>query len=194
MRFTGLDTAQLLRDPGQQMGYGYVSGSPLAQIDPTGMFSFVLSTGVEGSAGSGSLQIGSGIYIVISDDNWDAGIINYYGGSVSEGSETGADIGAGLQYSPDNDSTDDLNGPAPYGGVEVNTPYFDVSVTLSQVGDNITYGGQIQGGYSMPNGFPVTPTAGVIVSDTQSVKEPLGYFEKLAYEWAMFITKYCATR
>ncbi|MFG1495041.1 RHS repeat-associated core domain-containing protein [Saccharospirillum sp. HFRX-1] len=37
MRFTGLDTAQLLRDPGQQMGYGYVSGNPLGWIDLYGL-------------------------------------------------------------------------------------------------------------------------------------------------------------
>ncbi|MDB2448668.1 hypothetical protein N9W78_00040 [bacterium] len=37
MRFTGLDTAQLLREPGQQMGYGYVSGNPLAWSDLLGL-------------------------------------------------------------------------------------------------------------------------------------------------------------
>ncbi|WP_164744054.1 RHS repeat-associated core domain-containing protein, partial [Saccharospirillum alexandrii] len=37
MRFTGLDTAQLLRDPSQQMAYGYVSGNPLAWVDWLGL-------------------------------------------------------------------------------------------------------------------------------------------------------------
>ena len=37
MRFTGLDTAQLLKDPGQQMGYGYVSGNPLGWNDLLGL-------------------------------------------------------------------------------------------------------------------------------------------------------------
>lgn len=37
MRFTGLDTAQLLRDPSQQVAYGYVSGNPLAWTDWLGL-------------------------------------------------------------------------------------------------------------------------------------------------------------
>ena len=37
MRFTGLDTNQLLRDPSQQVAYGYVSGNPLAWTDWLGL-------------------------------------------------------------------------------------------------------------------------------------------------------------
>ncbi|WP_236009449.1 RHS repeat-associated core domain-containing protein [Vibrio ulleungensis] len=36
MRFTGLNTTQLLSDPSQRMSYGYVSGNPLKWVDPWG--------------------------------------------------------------------------------------------------------------------------------------------------------------
>jgi len=45
MRFTGLDTAQLLRDPGQQMGYGYVSGNPVVWNDLLGLVTWPVSSG-----------------------------------------------------------------------------------------------------------------------------------------------------
>ncbi|HCE4734500.1 TPA: RHS repeat-associated core domain-containing protein [Vibrio parahaemolyticus] len=37
MRFTGLNASQLLRDPSQQLAYGYVSGNPLVWVDPMGL-------------------------------------------------------------------------------------------------------------------------------------------------------------
>jgi len=37
MRFTGLNTSQLLRDPSQQLAFGYVSGNPLTWVDPWGL-------------------------------------------------------------------------------------------------------------------------------------------------------------
>lgn len=37
MRFTGLNTSQLLRDPSQQLAFGYVSGNPLNWVDPFGL-------------------------------------------------------------------------------------------------------------------------------------------------------------
>jgi hypothetical protein len=37
MRFTGLNTDQLLNDPSQQMRYGYVSGNPSKWVDPWGL-------------------------------------------------------------------------------------------------------------------------------------------------------------
>jgi len=39
MQFTGLNTNQLLRDPGQQMQFGYVQNSPLSWVDPFGFAS-----------------------------------------------------------------------------------------------------------------------------------------------------------
>ena len=38
MQFAGLNTAQLLRDPAQQMAYGYVRGNPLRWVDPMGLY------------------------------------------------------------------------------------------------------------------------------------------------------------
>jgi len=38
MQFTGLNTAQLLQDPAQQMRYGYVRSNPLGYLDPFGLF------------------------------------------------------------------------------------------------------------------------------------------------------------
>ncbi|MFC3854220.1 RHS repeat domain-containing protein [Salinispirillum marinum] len=38
---TKLNTQQLLRDPSQQMAYGYVSGNPLRWVDPNGLVAFV---------------------------------------------------------------------------------------------------------------------------------------------------------
>ncbi len=37
MRFTGLNANQLLRDPSQQLAYGYVSGNPLVCVDLFGV-------------------------------------------------------------------------------------------------------------------------------------------------------------
>ncbi|MGD8115386.1 RHS repeat-associated core domain-containing protein [Vibrio sp. TRT 29B02] len=37
IRFTGLNASQLLRDPSQQLAYGYVSGNPLVWVDPFGL-------------------------------------------------------------------------------------------------------------------------------------------------------------
>ena len=37
MQFAGLNVEQLLRDPGQQMRFGYVSNSPLSWVDPFGL-------------------------------------------------------------------------------------------------------------------------------------------------------------
>ncbi len=37
MQFSGLNTQQLLRDPAQQMAYGYVRGNPLRWMDPMGL-------------------------------------------------------------------------------------------------------------------------------------------------------------
>jgi hypothetical protein len=46
MRFTGLNTTQLLSDPSQQMSYGYVSGNPLKWVDPWGLCLPVETDGV----------------------------------------------------------------------------------------------------------------------------------------------------
>lgn len=41
MRFSGLNTSQLLRDPAQQMRFGYVKNNPLSYIDLNGLDSFI---------------------------------------------------------------------------------------------------------------------------------------------------------
>jgi len=41
MQFAGLDLNQLLKDPGQQMRFGYVSHNPLSWIDPFGLAELV---------------------------------------------------------------------------------------------------------------------------------------------------------
>lgn len=41
MRFTGLNASQLLRDPSQQLAFGYVSGNPLVWVDLFGLAEFL---------------------------------------------------------------------------------------------------------------------------------------------------------
>lgn len=45
MQFTGLNTALLLRDPAQQMRYGYVRSNPLRYLDPFGLADYVCEIG-----------------------------------------------------------------------------------------------------------------------------------------------------
>ncbi|GEM80776.1 hypothetical protein VSU01S_30210 [Vibrio superstes NBRC 103154] len=66
IRATQLNTDMLLRDPSQQMAYGYVSGNPLFWIDPLGLAVLVLSE--ESTLGAGAL--------VSSNSGFAVGIVN----------------------------------------------------------------------------------------------------------------------
>ncbi|MFC3851680.1 RHS repeat-associated core domain-containing protein [Salinispirillum marinum] len=44
---TTLNTQQLLRDPSQQMAYGYVSGNPLRWVDPMGLVEYFIGGGAD---------------------------------------------------------------------------------------------------------------------------------------------------
>ncbi|TGG89387.1 hypothetical protein E4656_20015 [Natronospirillum operosum] len=58
---TTLNTQHLLRDPGQQMRYGYVSGNPLRWVDPMGLCGFWSGVGsaISGTASAVGSAIGS---------------------------------------------------------------------------------------------------------------------------------------
>lgn len=60
MRFTGLDTAKLLRDPSQQVAHGYVSGNPLAWTDWLGLCETVGFWGSVGNALSNAANLTNG--------------------------------------------------------------------------------------------------------------------------------------
>jgi hypothetical protein len=58
MRFTGLNTSQLLNDPGQQLAYGYVSGNPIRYVDHNGLVVANVVGAVAGGLLDAGIQLG----------------------------------------------------------------------------------------------------------------------------------------
>ncbi len=87
MRFTGLSANQLLRDPDQQLAFGYVSGNPLSWVDPFGLFA-PLAGAAAGAVLDATIQLGEIAFSedkTLSDFDWAQVGINAAAGAVGAG-------------------------------------------------------------------------------------------------------------
>ncbi|MCJ2376900.1 hypothetical protein LNL84_08630 [Vibrio sp. ZSDZ34] len=136
MRFTGLNTAQLLNDPSQQLEYGYVSGNPLGFVDPLGLVAFEFV--VEGKVGAGiHYQEGYGVYATFGEET-DIGFLKQT--SVSASAEISTSLQATGTFRPSVSSSKELSGESYSGGVVVNTPTFGGSMS-TDINGNTAYSG-----------------------------------------------------
>ena len=136
MRFTGLNASQLLRDPSQQLAFGYVSGNPLSWVDPFGLAAFELV--VEGKVGAGvHYKEGYGIYATFGEET-DIGFLKQT--SVSASTEISTSLQTTGTFRPSVSSSDDLSGESYSGGLVVNTPLFSGSISTDINGNTAISG------------------------------------------------------
>ncbi|WP_172400987.1 hypothetical protein [Vibrio sp. qd031] len=93
MRFTGLNTTQLLSDPSQQMSYGYVSGNPMRFVDPHGLFVVNLVGAVAGAGLDTIVQLGE---IALLDEKTLSGFDTVQVGINAVAGSVGAGIGTNI--------------------------------------------------------------------------------------------------
>lgn len=111
MRFTGLNTAQLLRDPAQQMRYGYVSSNPLTLVDLSGLETTAVTANWNVGWGTGL----TGGFNLVSDDEGNINLQVVWGAG---GDTPGASLTLGAEFT-NADNIDQLTGEGSQAGVDI---------------------------------------------------------------------------
>ncbi|CAM4212179.1 RHS repeat-associated core domain-containing protein [Vibrio neonatus] len=129
IKATSLNTDMLLRDPNQQMSYGYGSGNPFFWVDPFGLAVLVLSG--ESSLGAGTLVSHStGLAVGIVDG--DLKVVSYHKVNIEIASSLEATTGLSIELVTGTNEPADLSGISIDGSINVG-----VKTVLGGVGSSV---------------------------------------------------------